>query len=116
MKLYRMLISLVLLVGIAGVLSAAEIEGILMDKMCLMKAEKEGPKAAMNHTRECAVMCEKDGYGIYTKDSKALLFDAAGNKQAVAALKASTKKDNLAVKVRGKVAGDTIKVESLKLQ
>ena len=42
MKLYRTLISLMLLVGMAGVLSAAEIEGILMDKMYLMKAAKEG--------------------------------------------------------------------------
>ena len=70
----------------------------------------------MMHTRECAVMCEKDGYGVYTKGSKALLFDAAGNQQAVAALKTSTQKDNLTVKVSGKIAGDTIKVESLKLQ
>jgi hypothetical protein len=45
-----------------------------------------------------------------------LSFDAAGNEQAVAALKSSKKKDNLKVKVSGEVDGDTIKVASLKLQ
>jgi hypothetical protein len=43
-------------------------------------------------------------------------LDAAGNEQAIAALKASNKKDNLKVKVSGEVAGNMIKVASLKLQ
>jgi len=118
MKLRRGVTRLFLLTSLAGVLSAAEVEGVLMDKMCSMKAVKEGQKAATMHTRQCAMMpdCEKSGYGVFTADDKYLLFDAAGNEQATAALKASKKKDNLKVKVSGEVTGDTIKVASLTLQ
>lgn len=60
--------------------------------------------------------CEKSGYGVFTAENRYLVFDAAGNEQAIAALKASSKKGNLKVKVSGEVAGDIIKVASLKLQ
>lgn len=118
MKLHQGLTRLFLLTSLAAVLSAAEVEGVLMDKMCSMKAVKDGQNAATMHTRQCAMMpdCEKSGYGVFTSDNRFLIFDAAGNEQAIAALKASSKKDNLKVKVSGEVAGDTIKVASLKLQ
>jgi hypothetical protein len=118
MKLNRSAIRLILLTSLAGALSAAEVEGVLMDKMCSMKAAKDGQKAATMHTRQCAMMpdCEKSGYGVFTADDKYLVFDSAGNEQATAALKSSKKKDNLKVKVNGEVDGDTIKVASLKLQ
>lgn len=118
MKSYaRILSGLVLAAGCACVVSAAEFEGILMDKMCSMKAEKEGQKAAQMHTRDCALMpdCQKSGYGVFTADGKFLALDEAGNTQAVQALKASKKKDNLRVKVSGELQGDTIKVSTLKL-
>ena len=118
MKLHRGLTRLLLLTSLAGALSAAEVEGVLMDKMCSMKAVKEGQKAAAMHTRQCAMMpdCEKSGYGVFTTDNKYLVFDAAGNEQAATALKSSKKKDNLKVKVSGEVTGDTIKVARLALQ
>src|SRR5262245_46813816 len=118
MKLHRGLTRLFLLTGLAGLLSAAEVEGVLMDKMCAMKAVKDGEKAATMHTRQCDMMpdCEKSGYGVFTTDNKYLVFDATGNEQAAAALKSSKKKDNLKVKVSGEVTGDTIKVASLTLQ
>ena len=49
-------------------------------------------------------------------ENKHVVLDAAGNEQAIAALKASNKKDNLKVKVSGEAAGNMIKVASLKLQ
>jgi hypothetical protein len=52
MKLHRGLTRLLLLTSLAGALSAAEVEGVLMDKMCSMKAVKEGQKAATMHTRQ----------------------------------------------------------------
>ena len=48
-------------------------------------------------------------------EGKVLKFDAAGNKQAVAALKATTKKDDLTVTVEGTVSGENIAVQSLKI-
>ena len=113
MKMQRGLTRLSVLTALAGVLSAAEVEGVLIDKMCSMKAVKDWQKAATMHTRQCAMMpnCEKSGYGVFMADNKFLVFDAAGNEQAAAALKSSRrKKDNLKVKASGEVDGDTIKV------
>jgi hypothetical protein len=114
-NLVRTLFCVVLLTGVA---SAAQIQGILMDKMCSAKTATGGQKAAAEHDRDCAVAnaCQRSGYGVYTADNKWLNFDADGNKQAIAALKTSTKKDDLKVTVEGDVQGDTIKVASLKLQ
>ncbi len=66
-------------------------------------------------TRDCALMCEKSGYGIVTADKKFLKFDPDGNAKVLAALKASDKEDHLRVNVSGDVPGDTIKVTSVKL-
>jgi hypothetical protein len=118
MKLMRMFGLLMVSALVLGcVAQAADVEGILMDKMCSGKALKDGMKAAQGHTRECALMpdCMKSGYGLFTADNKFLTLDAAGNKQAVQALRASKQKDNLRVKVTGEVTGGTIKVQSLKL-
>jgi len=111
--------------GLAGLASAAEVKGVLMDKACSGKAEvrvlstgiEGGMIVAEAHTRECALMpaCEKSGYGIFTYDNKFLAFDQAGSRKALAAIKASKKLDDLEVVVTGEIKGDTIKVESLKL-
>jgi hypothetical protein len=106
---------------------APEIKGILMDQMCSGKADLRisgangllvgGRIVAEAHTRECLMMpaCEKSGYGIYTDDNKFLKFDEAGNRKALAAIKASTKLDDFEVAVTGEVKGDSIKVATLKL-
>ena len=67
------------------------------------------------HTRECALTCEKSGFGIVTADQKFLKFDANGNAKILTQLKSSTKVDHLRVNVTGKVDGDTLKVSSVKL-
>lgn len=110
---------------LAGLACAAEVKGILMDQKCSGKADvrvlstgiEGGMIVAEAHTRQCALMpaCQKSGYGVYTQDNKFLAFDAAGNRKAVAALKASKKLDDLSVDVTGVIKGDTIKVETLKL-
>src|SRR5258705_7308752 len=52
---------------------------------------------ADSHTRDCALMCEKSGYGIVTADQKFLKFYADGNAKIAAALKSSDKADHLRV-------------------
>ena len=106
---------------------AEEIKGILMDQMCSGKADLRisgstgtlvgGRIVAEAHTRECLLMpeCQKSGYGVYTSDNKFLKFDEAGNRKALAAIKASTKLDDFEVEVTGEVKGDTIKVVNLKV-
>jgi hypothetical protein len=98
--------------------SAAEVQGVLIDKTCSAKAIASGQKAAVEHTRKCALMppCQTSGYGVFTPDGKFLAFDDGGNAQALAALQKSKMKDDLKVMVNGDVKGDTIKVASLKLQ
>ena len=68
-----------------------------------------------SHTRACALKCQESGYGIVTKDKQFLKFDAKGNAEVIAALKASDKKDHLRANVTGDVEGDTVKVSSVKL-
>ena len=115
---YRILSLGGLLAAFALVASAAQVQGVLMDKMCSMTAAKQGQSFATSHDTKCALEppCLKSGYGVFTADNKFLLLDAAGNTKAVAALKATKKTDNLKVTVEGDVQGDTIKVASLKLQ
>jgi hypothetical protein len=106
--------------------SAAQIQGVLMDRKCSSTAEEHlvpgtglvgGRSVAEAHLRDCALMpeCQKSGYGVYTDDNKFLAFDEAGNRLALNALKASRKLDDLEVEVTGEITGGTIKVQSLKL-
>jgi len=115
-----------LLAGLAAMASAAQVQGVLMDQMCSSKAEVRivsGPRleggmiVAEAHTRECPLMpaCQRSGYGVFTYDNKFLKFDPAGNRKALAVLRASKKEDDLKVEVSGEIQGDTIKVASLKL-
>jgi hypothetical protein len=113
----RALQAALLLAAVGSIASAAQVEGVLMDKMCSAKAVSGGQAAAKEHTRQCALMppCQQSGYGVFTADNKFLTFDEAGNAQALKALQASKKKDDLKVQVTGDVQGDTIKVTNLKL-
>lgn len=107
-----------LCVGVLGLLalpmvaSAETFKDVsVVDVNCSTKAAA----APDTHTRACALKCEASGFGFITSDKKFVKFDAAGNKQIVAALKASDKKDHLRVDVSGDVEGDTLKVTSVKL-
>jgi len=76
---------------------------------------KKAAATADAHTRDCALMCEKSGFGIVTADKKFLKFDADGNAKILEQLKGSDKTDHLRVNVSGDVDGDTLKVTSVKL-
>ncbi|HXG35012.1 MAG TPA: hypothetical protein VNJ11_16725 [Bryobacteraceae bacterium] len=116
-KLQRMLCVSAVGAALALAASAAEFEGFLMDNMCSAKVEKEGVKAAKMHTRDCALMgpCKESGYALVTDAGKVIKLDAAGNEQAVKALEASKKKDNIRVRVSGEESGGTLRVASLKI-
>ncbi len=83
----------------------------LVDSNCSNKV-KDNPDA---HTRECALMCAKSGYGIWTVEGKYLKFDAAGSEKALALLKGSEQKDHLRVDLTGVLDGETLQVESIAL-
>ena len=91
--------------------------GYLVDKACSADYVKKGYDSAKAHDAGCALMdeCASSGYGVLTADGKYIALDAAGNKRAMAALKATKKKTDLQVTVTGDVTGDSVKVASLKL-
>jgi len=107
--------TLLVLFGLLSVSGAAAAETFrnvpVVDSNCSAKVSD----APDSHTRDCALKCGGSGYGILTNDKTFLKFDAEGNKEVTAALKASSKKDHLRVDVTGDVQGDTLKVTSIKL-
>jgi hypothetical protein len=97
---------------------AAEVQGILLDRICSTKiVAAKDQRAAQGHTRECGLMddCVKAGYGVFTADGRFITFDQAGNQKAQQALKASKKKDNIKVQVTGDQSGDSMKVIAIKV-
>ena len=94
-----------------AVLAPAETwNGYLSDSMC------KGSKGTTNHSKSCVMRCAKSGLGLVTSDGKYLKFDAAGSDKALAALKATNKKEDLKAAVSGSLEGDTIKLESIEIQ
>jgi hypothetical protein len=126
-RLALLLVFMALPCRFAMAATAEDFKGILIDEKCSGKADlrisgatgllEGGRIVAEAHTRECLLMpeCVKSGYGVYTSDNKFLKFDEAGNRKALALIKASTKLDDFEVEVLGEVNGDSIKVVSLKL-
>ena len=109
--------------------TSTAIQGVLIDKQCSARAETRmvtgttphmegGIMWAYTHDRKCLLMpaCQRSGYGVFTYEtSKFLAFDPAGNQKALALIQAGKKQDDMRVEVTGEVAGDKIKVSSLKL-
>lgn len=106
---YLALLGLFALPGIASAETYKDVP--VVDSNCSKKVA-DNPDG---HTRSCALKCEASGYGIITSDKKFLKFDSKGNKEVLAALKSSDKKDHLRLDVTGDVEGDTLKVTSIKL-
>ncbi len=109
------LLAVLILALAAPVFAAAETwtNVPLIDSMCAAKM-KANPDA---HTVRCALTCAGAGgdLGILTADGTFLKFDKMGKEKAVAALKATKKVDHVRATVTGMRAGDTITVQSLKL-
>jgi len=125
-RLWQSLALAGLLAGGAGPAAAAQVEGILMDANNSASAEVRiepggllagGMIVAEAYARETALKPEnqKAGYGIYTSENKFLAFDDAGNRKALAALKATRKEDDLRVQVTGEVKDNTIKVTAIRI-
>jgi hypothetical protein len=113
----------------AEIVVEAEYSGYVIDQKCGlakmedMKMDMDGADIAKNpekHTNQCNLMeeCSKDGYGISIKQEdgsyKYFKFDENGSKLAKEQIVEKTsKKDNLLVDVKGKIAGDTITISSI---
>ena len=89
---------------------AAEWQGVpLVDQTCREKVKADPDK----HPTSCLLKCASAGYGIITADGTWVKLDEKGNKAALAALKATKKKDHVRANVTGEQKGDVIAVASL---
>jgi hypothetical protein len=114
MKMSRSFAVAVLALAALPALAAAETwsNAALVDTHCATKAKvAQDPDS---HTRDCDLMCEKNGFGIFA-EGKYYKFDAAGSAKAAEALKSSKADDHIRVNVSGELKGDTIAVSSLEL-
>ena len=96
--------------------SSQKLTGYLVDGVCAGNHATE-PGYAENHDKKCNLMdgCIKSGYSLITADHKVLKFDAKGNEQALAFIKATNKDKSWKVAVTGAVTGQTIAVKSIAL-
>jgi hypothetical protein len=92
----------------ASALAATWDNAVLIDHNC---AEKFGSNPDA-HPTSCLLKCASSGYGILI-DGKWVKLDQAGNEKALAALKATGKKDHIRVNVKGERKGDVIAVSTL---
>ena len=105
---------------LAGVLAFAQGEaaqpvkltGYLIDNVCA-KAEGEGDgiaETAKGHPTACALMpsCTAAGFSLVS-DEKTYKLDEAGNKSALAVLKATKATKGLRVEVEGKLDGNNLR-------
>lgn len=84
----------------------------LMDAGCSTK--KDVMSSPEKHTKHCAVMCAKSGYGAIV-DGKFVKFDKHGDEIAAEAIKNSDKKDNLRADVTGEMKDGQIVVSKLEM-
>ncbi len=111
----KKLAAVLIVVALAGAAAAYAEEWTnvaLVDHHCLNKVKADPDQ----HPTSCLIQCAKNGYGVLTSDGKWLKFDKAGNEQALAALKATDKKDHIRVNVTGELKNGTIEVTALTIQ
>ena len=95
------------------------IQGHLVDVACATEnAQKPKAGFAEKHDKDCLTMpdCVETGYSVLTADNKVIKFDKQGNEQAKKLIAETNKKADWKIAVTGTVNGDTIAVDSLKLQ
>ncbi len=107
-----------LMLVMAGVLAFAQasqpvkLTGYLVDNMCAKAAgEGEGmAETAKGHPTACSLMpsCAKEGFSLVV-DKKIYKLDEAGNKSALAVLKASKATKGLRVEVEGTLEGNSLR-------
>jgi hypothetical protein len=116
----RKIFAVSLMLVMAGVLAFAQekaaqtvkLTGYLMDGMCAhTEGEGEGvAETAKGHPTACSLMpsCSKDGFALVV-DKKIYKLDEAGNKAALAVLKATKATKGLRVEVEGTLDGSTLR-------
>ena len=94
-------------------------KGYLVDKACGTGMAKKAPDEAMadaaKHEKSCALKesCQDSGFGLMSA-GMFYKFDDKGDKQALALMKKTKKKNEIMIAVTGTHDGDILKVTSIK--
>ena len=106
-----------LILTVAGVLRAADFQGVITDWKCTEAMVRNGREKTLRQDRNCSLAknSDREHYGLITDDKKYYKFDAAGDQKAKYLLHASPDKDNLKILVQGDLDGNTIKVANMSI-
>ena len=104
-----------LTLGLAGVVNADELQGVVVDWNCVKPMVKDGRENTLRNNHNCSLMKKygRGAYGLITSDQKYYRLDDPGNAKIKQLLKDTPDKDNLKVVVDGEIQGDTVKVVTI---
>lgn len=107
------LTSLVLL--LAGMSSAAELQGVITDWNCTQDMVRHGREKVLQQRHSCSLAdnIQRSVYGLITDDKKFYRIDPDGNARVVQMLKDTPDKNTLKVVISGDLQGNTIKINTI---
>jgi hypothetical protein len=100
---------------IAGMAAAAEVQGVIADWSCAKRMVKDGRQQTLKRDHSCSLAgnYNRPAYALITGNKKYYRLDGEGSEWARMLLKDSPNKDNLTVIVRGAIQGNTIQVKEM---
>lgn len=104
-----------LILGLAGLASASEMQGVIVDWNCVKPMVRNGRENTLKNNRSCSMMknYNRAAYGLITEDKKLFRLQDPGNVKILQLLKDTPDKDNLKVIATGDIEGDTLKVVNI---
>jgi hypothetical protein len=103
--------------SICGIVSAAEMQGVLTDWNCTQRMVKDGREKVLKQDSSCSLVQNptRKAYGLITDEKKFYQLDARGTHLAQELLSNSHDKDNLRVVTSGEIQGNLIKVGTMSI-
>lgn len=107
--------ALFLLAAMSTALSAAELQGLIVDWKCAKRMIQNGREKTFRNDQNCRLMknYNRPQYGLVTDDKKFYRLDDPGNHRILELLQNTPDKDNLKVVVTGEIDGDVVKVSNI---
>ncbi len=104
-----------LILAATGIVSAAELQGVIADWNCVRPMVQDGRANTLKNNHSCSLMrkYERAAYGLITDDKKFYRLDDPGNNKIRQLLKDTPDKDNLKVVVTGDIQGEAMKVVNI---
>jgi hypothetical protein len=114
-QMLKTVFALCLLGVISTALSAAELQGLVVDWKCAKQMVKDGREKTFRNNRSCSLMRKynRTDYGLITDDKKIYRLHDPGNQHILQLLRNTPDKDDLKVVVTGDIDGDTVKVVNI---